>query len=160
MVHLPAVRLVTCGIQGSGGWPYRTVRPQGAGGTSVAMMRIRLRQVALVAEDLSAAEADIEANLGLLVCFRDPGVAAFGLGNVLYPVGEQLLEVSVCSKSSTKISHFPISINIYTIGKFVYLSYTLLTEDTLTILCPAFHSSTLGLVPMSYPMYRGYKGDI
>ena len=57
------------------------------------MMRMRLRQVALVAEDLSAAEADIEANLGLSVCFRDPGVAAFGLGNVLYPVGEQLLEV-------------------------------------------------------------------
>jgi len=56
-------------------------------------MRMRLRQVALVAEDLSAAEADIEANLGLSVCFRDPGVAAFGLGNVLYPVGEQLLEV-------------------------------------------------------------------
>ena len=62
------------------------MRPRGAGGTSVAVMRMRLRQVALVAEDLSAAEADIEAKLGLSVCFRDPGVAAFGLGNVLYDV--------------------------------------------------------------------------
>ena len=57
------------------------------------MMRIRLRQVALVAEDLSAAEAFIEVNLGLSACFRDPGVAVFGLENVLYPVGEQVLEV-------------------------------------------------------------------
>ena len=63
------------------------------------MMRMRLRQVALVAEDLAAAEADIEANLGLSVCFRDTGVAAFGLGNVLYPVGEQLVEV-VCFSCS------------------------------------------------------------
>ena len=69
------------------------MRPRGAGGTSVAVMRMRLRQVALVAEDLAAAETDIEENLGLSVCFRERGVATFGLGNVLYPVGEQLLEV-------------------------------------------------------------------
>ena len=56
-------------------------------------MRMRLRQVVLVAENLTAAESEIEAKLGLSVCFRDPGVSTFGLGNVLYPVGEQLLEV-------------------------------------------------------------------
>ncbi|MBC8363720.1 MAG: hypothetical protein H8E59_01805 [Actinobacteria bacterium] len=56
-------------------------------------MRIRLRQVAFVAEDLAAVEADIEERLGIEACFRDPGVAGFGLHNVLYPVGDQLLEV-------------------------------------------------------------------
>ena len=56
-------------------------------------MRIRLRQVALVAGDLSAAERAIEEALGLSLCFRDPGVATFGLENALYPIGDKLLEV-------------------------------------------------------------------
>jgi hypothetical protein len=56
-------------------------------------MQIRLRQVALVAADLSSVEADIGERLGLRPCYRDPGVARFGLHNVLFPVGEQLLEV-------------------------------------------------------------------
>ena len=69
------------------------MRPRRPSATSVTVMRTRLRQVALVAENLTAAESEIEAKLGLSVCFRDPGVSTFGLGNVLYPVGEQLLEV-------------------------------------------------------------------
>ena len=56
-------------------------------------MSIRLRQVALVARDLDAAEAAITDSLGLEVCFRDPGVAEFGLRNVLFPVGHDFLEV-------------------------------------------------------------------
>jgi hypothetical protein len=56
-------------------------------------MRMRLRQIALVAEDLAAAEAAIERQLGVELCFRDPGVGAFGLANALYPVGDKLLEV-------------------------------------------------------------------
>lgn len=31
--------------------------------------------------------------LGIEVCFRDPGVAHFGLENALFPIGNQLLEV-------------------------------------------------------------------
>jgi hypothetical protein len=54
---------------------------------------IRLRQIALVAEDLDAVDAQLTAQLGLTECFRDPGVAEFGLRNVLYPIGDQLLEV-------------------------------------------------------------------
>ena len=54
---------------------------------------MRLRQVALVARDLDAAEEAITSSLGLEVCFRDPGVAAFGLHNVLFPVGDRFLEV-------------------------------------------------------------------
>ena len=56
-------------------------------------MRTRLRQVALVAEDLPAAEGTIERELGVELCFRDPGVAAFGLVNALWPIGDTLLEV-------------------------------------------------------------------
>jgi hypothetical protein len=56
-------------------------------------MPIRLRQVAFVAADLAPVEVAVEEHLGLSACFRDPGVAGFGLHNVLYPVGDQLLEV-------------------------------------------------------------------
>ena len=56
-------------------------------------MRMRLRQIALVAADLAAAEARIERELGLERCHRDPGVATFGLRNALYAIGDQFLEV-------------------------------------------------------------------
>ncbi len=54
---------------------------------------LRLRQIALVAEDLPAAEAQVAAALGVSRCFRDPGVGAFGLHNALFPVGDQFLEI-------------------------------------------------------------------
>ncbi len=56
-------------------------------------MTIRLRQVALVARDLSSAQEAIVGCLGVEPCFRDPGVAEFGLHNVLFPVGHDFLEV-------------------------------------------------------------------
>ncbi len=54
---------------------------------------MRLRQIVMVAEDLDAAEAAIERELGLELCYRDPGVGTFGLRNALYPIGDKLLEV-------------------------------------------------------------------
>lgn len=56
-------------------------------------MRMRLRQIVMVAADLDAAERRIERELGVELCYRDPGVATFGLRNALFPVGDQLLEV-------------------------------------------------------------------
>jgi catechol 2,3-dioxygenase-like lactoylglutathione lyase family enzyme len=56
-------------------------------------MRMRLRQVALVAHDLAAAEASITEELGVELCYRDPDVAVFGLKNALFPIGDKLLEV-------------------------------------------------------------------
>ncbi|WP_134322095.1 VOC family protein [Cumulibacter soli] len=56
-------------------------------------MRMRLRQVALVAADLGPVEREIEQQLGVELCYRDPGVGHFGLRNALYPVGDKLLEV-------------------------------------------------------------------
>ena len=54
---------------------------------------MRLRQIALVAKDLAAAEADIRAILGLDYAYDDPGVGKFGLRNGVFPVGETFLEV-------------------------------------------------------------------
>ncbi|HVA81258.1 MAG TPA: VOC family protein [Candidatus Binataceae bacterium] len=56
-------------------------------------MWLRLRQIALVARDLDAVTADLHKVLGLEVCYRDPGVATFGLRNALFPVGNQFIEV-------------------------------------------------------------------
>lgn len=64
-------------------------------------MRMRLRQVVLAAADLAAAEAAIEEQLGLSLCYRDPGVATFGLRNALFPVGHQLLEVVSPTEAGT-----------------------------------------------------------
>ena len=54
---------------------------------------MRLRQIALVARELEPAVESLCAVLGLEVCFRDPGVAEFGLHNALMPIGSCFLEV-------------------------------------------------------------------
>ncbi len=54
---------------------------------------IRLRQAVIATTDLNATVDELCATLGLAVCFRDPGVAEFGLVNALMPIGDQLLEV-------------------------------------------------------------------
>jgi len=56
-------------------------------------MWIRLRQIAIVAEDLLQVGLDIGTVLGVEPCFVDPGVKQFGLKNMLWPVGTQFLEV-------------------------------------------------------------------
>ncbi len=56
-------------------------------------MWLRLRQICLLAHELAPVVEQLEAVLGLEVCYRDPGVARFGLENALLPVGNQLLEV-------------------------------------------------------------------
>ena len=54
---------------------------------------MRLRQVVLVAEDLEGVVEELCQALALEVCYRDPGVAAFGLHNALMPVGDSFIEV-------------------------------------------------------------------
>jgi hypothetical protein len=56
-------------------------------------MWLRLRQIALVAQELAPVEQDLIDVLGVEVCYRDPGVGHFGLENALFPIGNQLLEV-------------------------------------------------------------------
>ena len=54
---------------------------------------IRLRQVALAAAELDPVVERLCDALALNVCFRDPGVAEFGLHNALMTIGDQFLEV-------------------------------------------------------------------
>jgi len=62
---------------------------------------LRLRQIALVAHDLDAVEADLSAVFGLTVCYRDPGVGRFGLHNFLMPVGNAFIEVVAPIRDNT-----------------------------------------------------------
>jgi Glyoxalase-like domain len=64
-------------------------------------MRLRLRQIALVAHQLEPVLDDLRAVLGIEVCYRDPGVARFGLENALLPIGNQLLEVVAPTQPGT-----------------------------------------------------------
>ena len=54
---------------------------------------MRLRQIALVANDLAAAHADIAAVLGVDYAYDDPGVGKYGLRNAVFPIGDTFLEV-------------------------------------------------------------------
>src|ERR1700744_2932613 len=56
-------------------------------------MRVRLRQVALVAADLAPVEAAIVDELGVELCYRDPDGGLFGLTNALFPLGGKVVEV-------------------------------------------------------------------
>jgi hypothetical protein len=56
-------------------------------------MWLRVRQIALVANQLAPIVDDMKNVLGLEVCYRDPGVKVFGLENALFPVGNQFIEV-------------------------------------------------------------------
>ena len=64
-------------------------------------MWLKLRQIALVAEQLAPVEQTLCDVLGVQVCYRDPGVAYFGLENALFPIGNQLLEVVAPIKDDT-----------------------------------------------------------
>ncbi len=54
---------------------------------------MRLRQIAFVAGDLEPVAAAFHAVFGMQVAYRDPGVATFGLVNVVMPVAGEFLEV-------------------------------------------------------------------
>jgi Glyoxalase-like domain len=54
---------------------------------------LRMRQIALVAQDLDAIETNFEAVFGLAVCYRDSGVEKYGLHNFLMPLGNSFIEV-------------------------------------------------------------------
>ena len=65
---------------------------------------MRLRQVCLVAERLEPTVSTLASLLDAEVCYRDPGVAFFGLENALLPVGSDFLEVVAPVKEDTAAS--------------------------------------------------------
>jgi len=54
---------------------------------------VRLRQAVVVASDLDAAVESLRGELGLGEPFADPGVAAFGLRNAVFALGDCFIEV-------------------------------------------------------------------
>ena len=64
-------------------------------------MVMRLRQVALVAGDLDQVEVDLVDQLAVAACAHALGVGRFGLRNVLFPVGDTVLEVVAPIEEST-----------------------------------------------------------
>lgn len=54
---------------------------------------VRLRQAVLVASDLEGAVESLRGELGLGEPFADPGVAAFGLRNAVFALGDSFVEV-------------------------------------------------------------------
>lgn len=69
-------------------------------------MWLRIRQICLVAEKLAPVEAAICEILGVKVCYRDGGVAKFGLENALFPVGNQFIEVVAPVEENTTAGRY------------------------------------------------------
>ena len=69
-------------------------------------MRLRLRQICLVARDLDPVVADLKRVFGLDVCHVDDAVAAYGLVNALLPVGHQFLEVVAPTRPGTAAGRY------------------------------------------------------
>lgn len=67
---------------------------------------MRLRQIALVAEDRDTVVDDLCAVLDVEVCFHDPGVAYFGLHNALMPLGDTFLEVVSPTAANTAAGRY------------------------------------------------------
>lgn len=67
---------------------------------------LRLRQICLVAADLEHTVHDIEAVLGVKLCYRDPNVAKYGLVNALFPIGTDFLEVVSPTREGTTAGRF------------------------------------------------------
>jgi hypothetical protein len=66
----------------------------------------RLRQVALVAADLEPTVASLCETLGVEICYRDPGVAEFGLHNALVSIGDTFLEVVSPKEENTTAGRY------------------------------------------------------
>lgn len=70
------------------------------------LMYLRLRQICLVSAELAPAEKKIVDVLGLEVCFRDTGVAKYGLHNALFAAGGTFLEVVSPTKEGTAAGRY------------------------------------------------------
>jgi hypothetical protein len=65
-----------------------------------------LRQAVLVASELDRAAGDLRAAFGLGEPFRDPGVGMFGLGNVVFALGDCFIEVVSPQRGDTAAGRY------------------------------------------------------
>lgn len=68
--------------------------------------RVRLRQAVLVASELAPVASALRTTLALDEPFRDPGVGAFGLENVVFAVGDCFLEVVSPTRADTAAGRY------------------------------------------------------
>lgn len=67
---------------------------------------LRLRQICLAAPRIESLTEDICDIFKVAVCYRDPGVAKYGLVNALIPIGTDLLEVVCPMQENTAAGRF------------------------------------------------------
>ena len=67
---------------------------------------LRLRQICLATRELEPVVDDIRAILGVEICYRDSGVAKYGLVNALLPIGTSFLEVVAPIEPNTAAGRF------------------------------------------------------
>lgn len=75
-------------------------------GEPMAASYLRLRQIALVARALEPVERQLTSVLATEVCYRDPGVAKYGLHNALWALGGTFLEVVAPIRDSTAAGRY------------------------------------------------------
>jgi hypothetical protein len=68
--------------------------------------RVRLRQAVLVAAELEPVASALQAVLDLDEPFRDPGVGAFGLANVVFALGDCFLEIVSPTRADTAAGRY------------------------------------------------------
>ena len=68
--------------------------------------RVRLRQAVLVARELDPVASQLREALGLRDPFRDPGVAAFGLTNAVFALGDCFLEIVSPAQADTAAGRY------------------------------------------------------
>jgi hypothetical protein len=67
---------------------------------------MKLRQCVFVAKDLESARTELCDTLGLEVAHRDPGVAKWGLANVVCPTGHDFLEIVSPTQAGTSAGRY------------------------------------------------------
>src|SRR5258708_39703587 len=67
---------------------------------------MKLRQCVFVCKDLEASRAELCDTLGLDVAYRDPGVAKWGLANVVCPTGHDFLEIVAPTQPGTSAGRY------------------------------------------------------
>jgi hypothetical protein len=67
---------------------------------------MKLRQCVFVATDLESSREELCDTLGIEVAYRDPGVAKWGLANVVCPVGHDFLEIVSPTRPGTSAGRY------------------------------------------------------
>ncbi|CAN5916379.1 hypothetical protein BH11PSE3_BH11PSE3_14870 [soil metagenome] len=67
---------------------------------------MKIRQCVFVAKDLESSREELCDILGIEVAYRDPGVAKWGLANVVCPTGHDFLEIVSPSQAGTSAGRY------------------------------------------------------